>query len=99
MTKPIIYVAHNVECMKAVPPHRYPYEQLFKEVDVMDKDEWLLCPFCKGKTRTRIRPDTTLTNYPLFCPKCKHETLVNVKQLNMSVIKALDASVRFASER
>ncbi|OZI12686.1 hypothetical protein CEW92_05280 [Bacillaceae bacterium SAS-127] len=22
----------------------------------------------------------------LFCPKCKHETLMNIRQLNMSVI-------------
>ena len=30
---------------------------------------------------------TVLENFPLFCPKCKQETLINVKQLNMSVIK------------
>ncbi|MDR2047239.1 MAG: cysteine-rich KTR domain-containing protein [Clostridiales bacterium] len=37
----------------------------------MNKDEWLLCPVCKSKTRTRLRQDTTLTNFPLYCPKCK----------------------------
>ena len=58
------------------------------------KEEWLLCPVCGSKTKTKIRPDTTLTNFPLFCPKCKHETVVNVQQLNMSVIKEPDAQTQ-----
>lgn len=49
--------------------------------------EWLLCPVCGNKTRDRIRSDTVLINYPLYCPKCKQETLINVHQMNMSVIK------------
>ena len=32
------------------------------------------CPVCKGKTRTRVHEDTTLVNFPLFCPKCKAMT-------------------------
>ena len=62
-----------------------------QEDSVMKKDEWLLCPVCKCKTRTRIRRDTTLLNFPLFCPKCKHDTLVNVEQLNTIIIKEPDA--------
>lgn len=57
----------------------------------MDMENWILCPICRNKTRIRIREDTILENFPLFCPKCKQETLVNVKQLNMSVIKEPDA--------
>ena len=53
--------------------------------------EWILCPVCGNKTRTKIREDTELKNFPLYCPKCKKETLINVKQLNMSVIKEPDA--------
>lgn len=48
--------------------------------------EWVLCPVCGSKTRIKIRPDTVLENFPLFCPKCKQETLISVKQLNISVI-------------
>jgi len=48
----------------------------------------LSCPVCGGKTRTKVMPDTTLINFPLFCPKCKHETLVNVKNKNISVIRS-----------
>jgi len=43
------------------------------------KVEWVVCPVCKSKTRTKIRSDTVLENFPLFCPKCKHETLITVK--------------------
>jgi ribosomal protein L44E len=57
----------------------------------MDKTEWIVCPICIKKTRVKIREDTELKNFPLFCPKCKQESLVNIKQLNMSVIKEPDA--------
>lgn len=43
------------------------------------RQEWILCPFCSGKTRVKVRPDTVLINFPLFCPKCRRETLINIK--------------------
>ncbi|WP_343098468.1 cysteine-rich KTR domain-containing protein, partial [Clostridioides difficile] len=45
----------------------------------MDKQLWVLCPICNNKTRTKVREDTELINFPLFCPKCKTETLINIK--------------------
>jgi len=60
----------------------------------MEREEWILCPFCTSKTRIKIREDTKLENFPLFCPKCKHETLINVKQLNISIIKEPDAKTQ-----
>ena len=57
----------------------------------MDKTEWIRCPACCGKTRDRIREDTVLKNYPLYCPKCKQETLIEAKKLNITVIKEPDA--------
>lgn len=57
----------------------------------MEKSSWLICPVCGGKTRNQVREDTVLINYPLFCPKCKQVTLINVKQLNISLIKEPDA--------
>ena len=60
----------------------------------MDKTDWVICPICKNKTRVKIREDTELINFPLFCPKCKQESLVNVKQLNMSVIRELNAKTQ-----
>lgn len=57
----------------------------------MEKCEWMLCPVCGNKTRIKIRKDTVLKNFPLFCPKCKREVLINVKQLNIVIIKEPDA--------
>ena len=52
----------------------------------LEKTNWLLCPVCGNKTRDRIRSDTVLINYPLYCPKCKQETLISVKQLNITIL-------------
>lgn len=48
--------------------------------------KWILCPVCGNKTHNRIREDTVLKNYPLYCPKCKQETLIEVTNLRMTVI-------------
>lgn len=32
-----------------------------------------LCPVCNSKTRNRIREDTEVINFPLYCHKCKNE--------------------------
>ena len=58
---------------------------------LIHKTEWLRCPVCKNKTRDKVREDTILTHFPLFCPKCKQKTLIDVKQLNITVIKEPDA--------
>lgn len=52
---------------------------------------WIRCPICNGKTRTKVYQDTTLVNFPLYCPKCKQEIRVNVTQLKMIVCKEPDA--------
>ncbi len=41
--------------------------------------QWVLCPVCRGKTRTQIRRDTVLKNFPLFCPKCKRTFLISLR--------------------
>lgn len=60
----------------------------------MKKTEWIYCPVCNSKTRDRIRQDTVLRNYPLYCPKCKHETLIEAKDLNITVITEPDAQTQ-----
>ena len=60
----------------------------------MKQEKWLLCPVCGNKTRLKLREDTVLEKFPLFCPKCKQETLINVRQMNMSVIRELDAKTQ-----
>ena len=55
----------------------------------MEKNQWIRCPICGNKTRDRIREDTILINYPLYCPKCKQESLIKAKGLEISVVKEI----------
>lgn len=60
----------------------------------MSDAEWVLCPVCGNKTRIQVRKDTELKNFPLYCPKCRRETLINIKELKMTIIKEPDAKTR-----
>ncbi|MBU5307942.1 cysteine-rich KTR domain-containing protein [Clostridioides mangenotii] len=55
------------------------------------RKEWLICPICRNKTRIKVREDTKLINLPLYCPKCKQETLIGVDSFKVIVIKEPDA--------
>ena len=55
------------------------------------KSRWVLCPACGSKTRDRVREDIILKNYPLYCPKCKQETLIDARNMQITVIKEPDA--------
>jgi len=57
----------------------------------MKKTEWIRCPVCGKKTREKIREDTVLLNFLLYCPKCRQESLVEVKKLQVNIIKEPDA--------
>lgn len=50
------------------------------------QEQWVICPICKNKTRVKLRVDTVLKNFPLFCPKCKQESLIEAKELQVSII-------------
>ena len=56
--------------------------------------EWVRCPVCGSKTRDRIREDTILRNCPFYCPKCKQQTLIEVQNLQVTVIKEPDAQTQ-----
>ncbi|MDO4468016.1 MAG: cysteine-rich KTR domain-containing protein [Bacillota bacterium] len=51
-----------------------------------DKKRWVLCPICGGKTRIQLLETTEIKNFPLYCPKCKQETLINVKKYKVQLI-------------
>lgn len=59
----------------------------------MKQENWVLCPLCKNKTRLKLRADTELKNFPLFCQKCKQETLIEAQNLQITVIKEPDAQI------
>ena len=47
--------------------------------DVGEEKRWVLCPWCGAKTRLQILRETELVTFPLFCPKCRHESIINAK--------------------
>lgn len=51
---------------------------------------WICCPKCTGKTRAKVYPNTVLINFPLYCPKCHREFLIDVVQLKMKVSREPD---------
>ncbi|WP_349948755.1 cysteine-rich KTR domain-containing protein [Lacrimispora sp. BS-2] len=57
----------------------------------MKEKQWVYCPICNNKTRMQIREDTVLKNFPLFCPKCKHEIVIDVWQFNIKIVNEQDA--------
>lgn len=57
-------------------------------------NKWIRCPICGNKTRDRLREDTILINYPLYCPKCKQETLITAKKMQITVITEPDAQTQ-----
>ena len=60
----------------------------------MCKTEWIRCPICGNKTRLQIRTDTELKNFLLYCPKCKQETLIEARNLQITVITEPDAQTQ-----
>lgn len=65
-----------------------------EEICLMQKEKFILCPICGNKTRVQIREDTELKNFPLFCPKCHKQTLINAKQLNITKAEVPDAKTQ-----
>lgn len=51
------------------------------------RTEWVKCPVCGNKTRNKVREDTVLKMFPLFCPKCKQETLVEIENFLIKKVK------------
>ena len=52
--------------------------------------EWVRCPVCGNKTRLQIRKDTELKNFPLYCPKCRQESLIEAQDFQVTVIKRFE---------
>lgn len=51
----------------------------------MENSKWVLCPVCGNKTRLQLRADTELKNFPLYCPKCKKETIINAQDMKVTL--------------
>ena len=47
------------------------------------ESKWICCPQCGSKTKVKVYEETVLVKFPLYCPKCKKEFMVNVVKLKM----------------
>ena len=54
---------------------------------INENSQWVYCPICGSKTRTKVCEDTVVLNFPLYCPKYKTEVRVDITQLKMTVSK------------
>lgn len=39
--------------------------------------QYIICPKCGRPTKVKLNHDTELKNFPLFCPWCKQETIID----------------------
>ena len=53
----------------------------------MTESRLLLCPHCKAKTRVTITKDTVLKQFPLYCPKCRNESVINAENYIITLIQ------------
>ena len=54
---------------------------------MMAETQWIHCPVCGNKTRVKLRKDSVLVNFPLFCPKCKNESIIKANGLKVVIQK------------
>lgn len=56
--------------------------------DGIEEKRWVLCPQCGAKTRLQIFRETELKSFPLFCPKCRQESMIDVKNFMIEMKNA-----------
>ena len=54
---------------------------------IYEDSQWVYCPICGSKTRTKVCEDTVAFHFSLYCPKCKTKVRVDIAQLKMTVSK------------
>ena len=67
-----------------------------KAVNAMHEPDkkWVLCPVCGAKTRLRLLQRTVLEDFPLFCPKCRQERIINARNFQIEIIDQPDAKTQ-----
>lgn len=57
-------------------------------------ERWILCPACGAKTRLRLLRRTVLLDFPLFCPKCRRESVINARSFQIEFANQPDAKTQ-----
>lgn len=56
-------------------------------------EKWVLCPACGAKTRLRLLQRTVLRDFPLSCPKCKRESIINARSFQIELADQPDTKI------
>ena len=51
-------------------------------------------PHLRRKTRLRLLQRTVLRDFPLFCPKCRQERIINAQNYQIEIIDQPDAKTQ-----
>lgn len=51
----------------------------------VDEKGFVHCPICRSKTRVKVRKDTIVKMFPLFCPKCGNEMIINIQENKITI--------------
>jgi endogenous inhibitor of DNA gyrase (YacG/DUF329 family) len=54
---------------------------------MIDDKGLILCPVCGRKTKVKVIRKTELKNFPLFCPKCKNQSMIDLHKGQIIVQK------------
>lgn len=54
---------------------------------MIDDKGFILCPVCGRKTKVKVIRETELKNFPLFCPKCRQENVIDLRKGQITVQK------------
>lgn len=60
----------------------------------MTDEKWLLCPICGAKTRLRLLERTVLRALPLFCPKCRRESIISASNFQIENVYLPDTKAQ-----
>lgn len=89
------------ECLEKLQNHVQLFFAWFmaaikKAMNVMHEPDkkWALCPVCGAKTRLRLLQRTVLEDFPLFCPKCRQERIINARNFQIEIIDQPDAKTQ-----
>lgn len=58
------------------------------------EQQWVLCPVCGAKTRLRLLQRTVLLDFPLYCPKCRRESIINAHNYRIETVNQPDAQTQ-----
>ena len=53
----------------------------------MEETQWIACPKCGEKTKVKLKENTVMKNFLLYCHRCKKEFTVDVQNFIVTVVK------------